>query len=70
MTLSRQSEFVPIGEIVAQRVLPRLARRPYRTPLMARCGCWRETVCCDRPIMGKAGVSGRELLERIEFASA
>ena len=36
MTLSRQSEFVPIGEIVAQRVLPRL-HRARRLPLRISC---------------------------------
>jgi len=36
MTLSRQSEFVPIGEIVAQQVLPRL-HRARRLPLRISC---------------------------------
>lgn len=36
MTLSRQSAFVPIGEIVAQQVLPRL-HRARRLPLRISC---------------------------------
>lgn len=36
MTLSRQSEFVPIGEIVAQQVLPR-PHRARRLPLRISC---------------------------------